>query len=76
VCSRAYKALDPNAIIQPSTRRRDRPSKPNGLIKQTYSVSVHLPGLLLNKKWHVVAYFTVCTFKKIFKLVKVSEMKE
>jgi hypothetical protein len=54
---RAYKALDPKAMIQPPMRRKDRPSKPNGLIKQTYSVSVHLPGMLPNKKWHVVAYF-------------------
>ena len=43
-------------------RRKDRPTKPNGLIKQTYSVSVHLPGMVPNKKWHVVAYFAVCTF--------------
>jgi len=54
---RAFKALDPKAIVQPPMRRKDRPSKPNGLIKQTYSVSVHLPGMLSNKKWHVVAYF-------------------
>lgn len=49
-------------------RRKDRPSKPNGLIKQTYSVSVHLPGMAPNKKWHAVAYFAVCTFL-IFKLM-------
>lgn len=54
---RAHKASDPNAFIQPPIRRKDRPAKPNGLIKQTYSVSVHLPGMAPNKKWHAVAYF-------------------
>jgi len=54
---RAHKASDPNAFVQPPMRRKDRPSKPNGLIKQTYSVSVHLPGMAPNKKWHAVAYF-------------------
>ncbi|KAF8805002.1 hypothetical protein BYT27DRAFT_7169748 [Phlegmacium glaucopus] len=58
---RAHKASDPNAIIQPPMRRKDRPSKPNGLIKQTYSVSAHLPGMPPNKKWHIVAYFSAET---------------
>ncbi|KAL0952987.1 hypothetical protein HGRIS_007198 [Hohenbuehelia grisea] len=54
---RARRASDPSAIIPTPTRRKDRPSKPNGLTKQTYSALVHLPGSP-PKKWHVVAYFS------------------
>lgn len=46
------------------TRRKDRPSKPDGLTKQTYSVTVHLPGSSENRKWHLVAYFSV--WKMVF----------
>ncbi|EAU87471.1 hypothetical protein CC1G_02230 [Coprinopsis cinerea okayama7 len=55
---RATRAADPNAIVPPPVRRKDRPSKPNGLTKQTYSVTVHLPGSGQTRKWHVVAYFS------------------
>ncbi|KAF5362648.1 hypothetical protein D9758_009616 [Tetrapyrgos nigripes] len=55
---RARRASDPNAIIAPPTRRKDRPSKPDGLTKQTYSVIVHFPGTSETRKWHVVAYFS------------------
>ncbi|KAG6901182.1 hypothetical protein C0995_015682 [Termitomyces sp. Mi166 len=41
---RAKRASDPNVVLPLPTRRKDRPSKPDGLTKQTYSVSVHLPG--------------------------------
>ena len=58
---RARRASDPNAIVPPPIRRKDRPSKPNGLTKQTYSVTVNLPGSSETRKWHVVAYFSVCT---------------
>ncbi|TFK66397.1 hypothetical protein BDN72DRAFT_823457 [Pluteus cervinus] len=54
---RARRASDPTAVMPPTTRRKDRPSKPNGLTKQTYSVAVHLPGTNESRKWHVVAYF-------------------
>ncbi|KAF9039840.1 Gti1/Pac2 family-domain-containing protein [Panaeolus papilionaceus] len=55
---RARRASDPNAIVPPPVRRKDRPSKPNGLTKQTYSVTVNLPGCTEPRKWHVVAYFS------------------
>ncbi|KAF9481070.1 hypothetical protein BDN70DRAFT_876809 [Pholiota conissans] len=55
---RARRASDPNAIVPPPIRRKDRPSKPNGLTKQTYSVTVNLPGSSEPRKWHVVAYFS------------------
>lgn len=56
---RARRASDPNAIVPPPVRRKDRPSKPNGLTKQTYSVTVNLPGVPEPRKWHIVAYFSV-----------------
>ncbi|KDR78070.1 hypothetical protein GALMADRAFT_138215 [Galerina marginata CBS 339.88] len=55
---RARRASDPTAIVPPPVRRKDRPSKPNGLTKQTYSVTVNLPGSSEPRKWHVVAYFS------------------
>ncbi|KAH9476524.1 cAMP-independent regulatory protein pac2 [Psilocybe cubensis] len=55
---RARRASDPNANVPPPIRRKDRPSKPNGLTKQTYSVTVNLPGTTEPRKWHVVAYFS------------------
>ncbi|PPR04895.1 hypothetical protein CVT26_012716 [Gymnopilus dilepis] len=55
---RARRASDPNAVVPPPVRRKDRPSKPNGLTKQTYSVTVNLPGIAEPRKWHVVAYFS------------------
>jgi hypothetical protein len=57
---RARRASDPTAVLPTPTRRKDRPSKPDGLTKQTYSVAVHLPGSNESRKWHVVAYFSVC----------------
>lgn len=56
---RAKRAADPTAVIPPPTRRKDRPSKPHGLTKQTYSAIVYPPGATHGKKWHVVAYFLV-----------------
>ncbi|KAK7455815.1 hypothetical protein VKT23_010849 [Stygiomarasmius scandens] len=55
---RARRASDPNAFVPPPTRRKDRPSKPDGLTKQTYSAIVHFPGTTETRKWHVVAYFS------------------
>ncbi|KAF8639292.1 hypothetical protein AX17_001603 [Amanita inopinata Kibby_2008] len=55
---RATRASDPNAIMPPPVRRKDRPSKPNGLTKQTYSATVHSPESGETRKWHVVAYFS------------------
>jgi hypothetical protein len=31
----------------------------NGLTKQTYSVTVRMPGASSTRKWHIVAYFSV-----------------
>ncbi|KAF9241298.1 Gti1/Pac2 family-domain-containing protein [Melanogaster broomeanus] len=55
---RARRAADPFAVAPPTNRRKDRPNRPNGLTKQTYSALVHLPGSSHPRKWHVVAYFT------------------
>ncbi|KAM6491108.1 Gti1/Pac2 family domain containing protein [Amanita muscaria] len=55
---RARRASDPNAVIPPPVRRKDRPSKPNGLTKQTYSAIVNFPETGETRKWHVVAYFS------------------
>ena len=55
----ARRASDPTAQIPPPIRRKDRPSKPDGLTKQTYSALVHLPGTNETRKWHIVAYFSV-----------------
>ncbi|KIJ64210.1 hypothetical protein HYDPIDRAFT_28651 [Hydnomerulius pinastri MD-312] len=55
---RARRATDPLAVAPPTNRRKDRPNRPNGLTKQTYSALVYLPGSSHPRKWHVVAYFT------------------
>ncbi|KAJ7867014.1 Gti1/Pac2 family-domain-containing protein [Mycena olivaceomarginata] len=39
-------------------KRKDRPAKVDGLTKQTYSVTVRMPGATRTKKWHLVAYFS------------------
>ncbi|KAF8921948.1 Gti1/Pac2 family-domain-containing protein, partial [Mucidula mucida] len=62
---RAKRAADPTAVIPPPTRRKDRPSKPHGLTKQTYSAIVYPPGATHGKKWHVVAYFLVKDYAKL-----------
>ncbi|OJA11068.1 hypothetical protein AZE42_06927 [Rhizopogon vesiculosus] len=55
---RARRTTDPLAVAPPTNRRKDRPNRPNGLTKQTYSALVYLPGSSHPRKWHVVAYFT------------------
>ncbi|KAG2344823.1 hypothetical protein BDR05DRAFT_881520 [Suillus weaverae] len=55
---RALRTADLLAVTPPTNRRKDRPNRPNGLTKQTYSALVYLPGSSLPRKWHVVAYFT------------------
>jgi hypothetical protein len=57
---RARRALDPLSVPPLTNRRQDRPSKPNGLTKQTFSTQVYLPGAHAPRKWHIVAYFSVC----------------
>ncbi|KAJ7182999.1 Gti1/Pac2 family-domain-containing protein [Mycena crocata] len=55
---RAMKASDSCDAIPAPPKRKDRPSKVDGLIKQTYSVTVHLPGVASPRKWHIVAYLS------------------
>ncbi|KAI0289261.1 Gti1/Pac2 family-domain-containing protein [Russula brevipes] len=55
---RARRALDPLSVPPLTNRRQDRPSKPNGLTKQTFSTQVYLPGASAPHKWHIVAYFS------------------
>ncbi|KAF8528524.1 Gti1/Pac2 family-domain-containing protein [Hysterangium stoloniferum] len=47
----------------PSSRRQDRPSKANGLTKQTYSIYVNLGQV--NRKWHLVAYFSGSDYMRL-----------
>ncbi|CDO74645.1 hypothetical protein BN946_scf184944.g4 [Trametes cinnabarina] len=55
---RARRTLDPFAVPPAPIRRQDRPSKPDGLTKQTYSTHVHIRRGEPPRKWHVVAYFS------------------
>lgn len=57
---RARKSSDPRdrARAPQVFRRQDRPAKPDGLTKQTYSAWVTLPGTTAPRKWHLTAYFT------------------
>ncbi|GJE89113.1 Gti1/Pac2 family-domain-containing protein [Phanerochaete sordida] len=55
---RARKTLDPFSYQPAPVRRQDRPSKPDGLTKQTYSIQVHSSSYETPKKWHIVAYFS------------------
>ncbi|KAI0338660.1 hypothetical protein BDW22DRAFT_1432454 [Trametopsis cervina] len=54
---RAKKTLDPFSYQPAPVRRQDRPSKPDGLTKQTYSIQVQTSTYEPPKKWHIVAYF-------------------
>ena len=56
---RARRTLDPFSYQPAPTRRQDRPSKPDGLTKQTYSTHVHVSDSEPPRKWHIVAYFSV-----------------
>lgn len=57
---RARKPSDPRERSKAPQvfRRQDRPAKPDGLTKQTYSAWVTLPGTTTARKWHLTAYFT------------------
>ncbi|KAJ6584372.1 Gti1/Pac2 family-domain-containing protein [Mycena capillaripes] len=59
---RASKASDLAIALPAPPKRKDRPSKVDGLTKQTYSVTVHIPGTSSIRKWHVVAYFSACDY--------------
>ncbi|KAJ6564470.1 Gti1/Pac2 family-domain-containing protein [Mycena capillaripes] len=55
---RAMRASDASDPIPMPPKRKDRPNKVDGLIKQTYSVAVQMPGASRAKKWHIVAYYS------------------
>ncbi|EJF58858.1 hypothetical protein DICSQDRAFT_66069 [Dichomitus squalens LYAD-421 SS1] len=55
---RARRTLDPFAAPPAPIRRQDRPTKPDGLTKQTYSTHVHTRRGEPPRKWHIVAYFS------------------
>jgi hypothetical protein len=55
----ASKASEAMVNVPAPPKRKDRPSKVDGLTKQTYSVTVHIPGTSNTRKWHIVAYFAV-----------------
>ncbi|KAJ7051730.1 Gti1/Pac2 family-domain-containing protein [Mycena amicta] len=60
---RASKASDSSSVLPPPPKRKDRPAKQDGLTKQTYSVSVRLPGPdAATRKWHIVAYFSTADY--------------
>ncbi|KAJ6565728.1 Gti1/Pac2 family-domain-containing protein [Mycena sp. CBHHK59/15] len=62
---RASKASDSTKILPAPLKRKDRPSKVDGLTKQTYSVTVHMPGTSQTRKWHIVAYFSACDYTRL-----------
>ncbi|KAG8957091.1 hypothetical protein FRC00_004479 [Tulasnella sp. 408] len=74
---RARKSSDPSSpsIASPALpsspsppRRQDRPTKPKGLTKQTYSAFVHAPNAPAGqapKKWHLTAYFCSTTYHEL-----------
>ncbi|KAJ6527901.1 Gti1/Pac2 family-domain-containing protein [Mycena vulgaris] len=54
---RAMKAAESSALLPAPLKRKDRPSKLDGLTKHTYSVMVQTPGAAGARKWHIVAYY-------------------
>ncbi|KAJ7726528.1 Gti1/Pac2 family-domain-containing protein [Mycena metata] len=62
---RANKASDLAASLPAPPRRKDRPSKVDGLTKQTYSVTVRMPGSPTTRKWHIVAYFSASDYTRL-----------
>ncbi|CAK5276746.1 unnamed protein product [Mycena citricolor] len=56
---RAMKAKNGCAEIPAAPKRRDRPTKVDGLRKQTYSVLIHPPGATSPRRWHLVAYHSI-----------------
>ncbi|KAJ6555229.1 Gti1/Pac2 family-domain-containing protein, partial [Mycena sp. CBHHK59/15] len=52
---RAHRICNPGSKVLPPSRNQ-RPSKCDGLTKQTYTFLVYLPGSYKPRKWHTVAY--------------------
>ncbi|CAK5270363.1 unnamed protein product [Mycena citricolor] len=55
---RANKASYSPVDLPGPPKRKDRPTQTNGLIKQTFSVVVHVPHSFQVRKWHIVAYLS------------------
>ncbi|KAJ7054236.1 Gti1/Pac2 family-domain-containing protein, partial [Mycena amicta] len=55
---RALKLSDSPEPIPAPPKRRERPTKVDGLTKHTYSMSVKLPNAAGMRKWHLTAYFS------------------
>ncbi|KAJ6626165.1 Gti1/Pac2 family-domain-containing protein [Mycena sp. CBHHK59/15] len=62
---RASKASDSSVVLPAPPKRKERPSKVDGLTKQTYSVTVHMPGTTDTRKWHIVAYFSARDYNQL-----------
>ncbi|KAJ7914241.1 hypothetical protein B0H13DRAFT_2232144 [Mycena leptocephala] len=62
---RASKASDLPVPLPAPPKRKDRPSKIDGLTKQTYSVTVRMPGSSNIRKWHIVAYFSAYDYTRL-----------
>lgn len=60
---RASRNTDPSSPIPIPSRRQDRPSKTDGLTKQTYSIYVNLGNV--SRKWHLVAYFSGSDYARL-----------
>nr|GAT60410.1 predicted protein [Mycena chlorophos] len=54
---RALKYSDSPEPVPPAPKRKNRPTKIDGLTKHTYSVAVKPPNEVGMRKWHLVAYF-------------------
>jgi hypothetical protein len=61
----ARKMSDAQTPYPPAFKRQERPSKVDGLTKQTYSAWVWLPGTTQPKKWHLTAYFSASTYSQL-----------
>ncbi|KAK7050528.1 Gti1/Pac2 family-domain-containing protein [Favolaschia claudopus] len=62
---RVNKASELQIDLPAPPKRKDRPSKANGLTKQTYSVTVRMPGASTTRKWHIVAYFSAADYARL-----------
>lgn len=61
--AKAARRNDPSTMSPSPSRRQDRPSKPDGLTKQTYSIYVNLGQV--TRKWHLVAYFSGSDYTRL-----------
>lgn len=57
-------------------RRQDRPNKPGGFTKQTYSAFVLFPGAQTQRKWHLVAYFLATDYMQLPTVEHYSQLRQ